>query len=104
MLAQYAFRTMVEFKKTEIEQAYGLRMVVQSLDQQLNNPGQRSSRVFITLEPAAQLAADSKTAQTGFRGRPEEIFFSREMTEYRYFANPRQSGDLMGAAGRETLA
>jgi hypothetical protein len=56
------------------------------------------------VEPAQQFLADSQTPETGFRCRPKKIFLPRKMAEYRNFADPSQSGNLMGAAGSETLA
>src|SRR5580704_15366662 len=102
MLAQNAFSAMVQFKQAEVEQSDGLRVVVQSLNQQLNDPRQCRSRILIALQPITQLSANAKPPESGFRGCPEQISFPREVTEYRNFANPRQSGDLMRTAGGET--
>ena len=51
-----------------------------------------------------QFLADAQAAQAGFGCGPEQISFSGKMAEDGNFANPRQSRDLMRAAGRETLA
>jgi hypothetical protein len=77
---------------------------MKGFDQQGDYSRQSSPRTFVGMEPPQQFLADSQASQTGFSRGPEEIFFPREMTEDCNFANPRQAGDFMGAAGRKALA
>jgi hypothetical protein len=78
--------------------------MMQSLNQQSDNPRQCGSRTLIIFESSSQFLADSQAAQAGFGCRPEQIPLSGEMAEDGNLANPCQPGDLMRAAGGEALA
>jgi hypothetical protein len=104
IFAQDSLRTMFQFKKTEIEQANHLRLIVKGLDQQGNNAGQSSPRVLIGIEPTSQFLADPQPPEARLGCRPEEVFFSRKMAENGDFADSSQSGNLVRTAAREALS
>jgi hypothetical protein len=77
---------------------------MKGFDQQGNYARQSCPRIFIGVESTEQFLADSQTPETGFSCRPEEIFLPWKVTENRNFADPSQPGDLVCAAGSETLS
>src|ERR1700686_3550400 len=98
MFAQNTFCPMFQLEKAEIEQPHSLRVLIHNFDQQFDYSWQRGSRMFIAFQAAAELAAHANSPESRFRGCPEQISFSGEMTEYCNLTYARQARDFVRAA------
>ena len=95
---------MIQFKEAEIEQANGLGLMMQGLNQHSNNAGQDGSRILINFEPSPQFLPDLQTAQATFGCGPKTDLVLVGTPGGYDSANPCRPGDLMSATGGESLA
>ena len=104
MLAQDPVRAVLQLKQAEVEKPEHLRLMLKSFHQQGNDPGNGGAWILVLFEACPQFLADPQTAQSGFSCGPEQVSFSRKVPKDGNFTNPCQASDLVGTAGRETLA